>query len=173
MMRHLIVPALLGALALGATPALAAVGYARTGSSPHIGDHPALASASPPIVSFVDSGRAIARDASSDPVLHMRPGVTPPAAGPVTAIQDYGRTTRSEADVRALRTAEAGADARCRAFESMFDKADTQPRADSTTRTARMLRTQGGALCAAGKDSQGIARLELALHDLLGVTPAL
>lgn len=148
MNTRLIIPALLGALAISA-PAMAAAGYG-SDPAPH-------ATAAQAIVSFVDSGRALDRSAWSPPI---------------ASIQDQGRTARLPGDYGTRQAAEVAAAERCREFEAMYDKVSPNVRTDADTAKARLLRAQGVALCAAGKDSQGLAKLETALHDLLGTTPA-
>jgi hypothetical protein len=148
MSTRLIIPALLGALALSA-PAMAAANQGHEGA--------AQASANRTVVSFVDSGRDLNRNAW-----------TPPD----TAAQAFGRSARLPGDYRTRQAAEVAAAVRCREFGTMFDEVSPKAPANAETAEAKQLRNQAGALCAAGKDARGLAKVETALHDLLGATPA-
>jgi hypothetical protein len=59
---------------------------------------------------------------------------------------------------------------RCTALESQFDMAIKSHGTAANATEAKSMRTEGGQLCAGGKQSDGIAKLEHALKDL-GVTP--
>jgi hypothetical protein len=58
----------------------------------------------------------------------------------------------------------------CTVLEKQFDRQITKHTTSSNFAAARGLRTDGGKLCLAGKQSDGIKKLEQALNDI-GVKP--
>lgn len=59
---------------------------------------------------------------------------------------------------------------KCKALEKQFDKAIKRHAKAAKAADAKAMRTEGGKLCASGKQADGIAKLEGALKDL-GVKP--
>jgi hypothetical protein len=69
-----------------------------------------------------------------------------------------------------VQTASVKSAARCTSLEAQFDDAIKTHGSAAKAGDARMLRTQGGSLCAEGQHSQGAVKIEQALKDI-GVTP--
>jgi hypothetical protein len=59
---------------------------------------------------------------------------------------------------------------KCTALEKQFDQAIVKHGTAAKASDAKMLRTEGGKLCVAGKTAAGMKRIEQALNDI-GVKP--
>jgi hypothetical protein len=69
-----------------------------------------------------------------------------------------------------VQTAAVNAAARCTGLENQFDLSIKTHGSAAKADSARMLRTEGGALCSKGEHEAGIVKIEQALKEL-GVTP--
>ena len=75
-------------------------------------------------------------------------------------------------DQNRVQTAAMKQTERCTALETQFDDAIKIHGSASKAEAAKLLRTQGGALCGKGEHTAGISKLEQALKDL-GVKPTM
>ena len=89
-------------------------------------------------------------------------------SAPVLAASNYGTSTKPTS--HALQTVAMTSAEKCTALQKQFDQAikthDKAPKANE----AKTMRTEGGNLCASGKQADGAAKLEQAIKAL-GVKP--
>ena len=82
-----------------------------------------------------------------------------------------GTSTTMQSTKPAHKVAITPAPERCTALESQFDTEIKAHAAAKKASAAKTLRQKGGQLCASGKTSDGVKKLEQALNDI-GVKPA-
>ena len=88
-----------------------------------------------------------------------------------TAALAAGTTTNEPAkDQNRIQTAAVTATQRCTGLETQFDDAINTHASMAKASSARLLRTQGAALCSSGQHESGIIKLQQALKDI-GVEP--
>ncbi len=83
------------------------------------------------------------------------------AGGTYNAATPSGQPAQHEGKIVAMTSAE-----QCSSLEKQFDAAIKTHGNAARANEAKTMRTEGGNLCASGKQAEGIAKLEQALNDL-------